>query len=196
MRLLSNNDICIDKYVRYTVLAIEVEEKTKRTWSVWKAEYQFLIKNHTIKAIVISTLSERELSDCCPRRITHGNKQPVRTEWVNTVALFFFARDPTLRRKSRPPVPSSRADPWQTSTLRGCSVYKTVWYEHVDMLRRLDGLLILSTDKAKYFSKFRPSVVLRVSVSFALYCETNFERLLSCTLRRVKHFPLFFSFVE
>ena len=60
------------------------------------------------------------------------------------------------------------------------------------MLRRLDGLLILSTDKAKYFSKFRPSVVLRVSVSFALYCETNFERLLSCTLRRVKHFPLFF----
>ena len=64
------------------------------------------------------------------------------------------------------------------------------------MLQTLNGLLKLSTDKAQYFSKFRPSVVLCVSVSFALYYETNFERLLSCTLRRVKHFPLFFSFAE
>jgi len=64
------------------------------------------------------------------------------------------------------------------------------------MSQRLNGLLILSTDKAKYFSKFHPSVVLRVSVSFALYYETNFERLLSCTLRRIKHFPPFFSFAE
>jgi hypothetical protein len=60
------------------------------------------------------------------------------------------------------------------------------------MLEILNGLLILSTDKAKYFSKFHPSVVLCVSVSFALYYETNFGRLLSSTLRHVKHFPLFF----
>jgi len=50
------------------------------------------------------------------------------------------------------------------------------------MLQRMNGLLILSTDKAKYFTKFRPSVVLCVSVSFALYYETNFGRLLSSTL--------------
>ena len=56
------------------------------------------------------------------------------------------------------------------STLRGCSVYKTVWYEHIDMLQRLNGLLILSTDKAKYFSKFLPSVVLCMSVSFVCVC--------------------------
>jgi hypothetical protein len=60
------------------------------------------------------------------------------------------------------------------------------------MLERLNGLLILSTDKAKYFSKFHPSVVLCVPVSFALYYETNFGRLLSSTLRHVKHFPLVF----
>ena len=75
------------------------------------------------------------------------------------------------------------------STLRGCSVYKTAWdEEHIDMLHRLNGLLILSTVKAKYFSKFHPSDVLCVSVSFALYYETNFGRLLSCTLRHVKRF--------
>ena len=68
--------------------------------------------------------------------------------------------------------------------------------EHIDMLERLNGLLILSTDKVKYFSKFLPSVVLCVSVSFALYYETNFGRLLSSALGHVKHLPLIFSFAE
>jgi hypothetical protein len=60
------------------------------------------------------------------------------------------------------------------------------------MLQGLNGLVILYTDKVKYFSKLHPSVVLCVSVSFALYYETNFGRLLSSTLRHVNTFLFFF----
>jgi hypothetical protein len=168
VRLLSRNDICISRYLRTLHSPTDwIRTEHKCTWSVWKARSQCLIKHHTIKAFVSTILSESELPVCSARRITHGKNS--RYQLSELTQWHFIFCDTTLRRKSRTPFPSSRAYPWRICTLRGCSLHKSVWYEHINMLQRLHGLLILSTDKSKYFSLFHPSVILYASVSFALY---------------------------
>jgi hypothetical protein len=71
--------------------------------------------------------------------------------------------------------------------LHGYAVCTAVLYGYIEMLQRLSGL-ILPTDKAKYFSRFQPSIILYLSVSFALYYGTRFRNM----LRKVNHFSRFF----